>query len=106
MSTEYEYIWFRGGREHRRTLDPEGDKPIHITLSQNSEVVLTYWDDGDGPLHDYEYLKDGEIHRGGDKPAEGVYSLDGDIEFEGYMHEGFYHRDGDKPSKIFLIRMA
>ena len=64
MSTEY--IWFKRGKEHRRTADPEGKLVTLIKTSPNTEIGYKY---DNGSVETEIYYKNGERHRDGDKPA-------------------------------------
>jgi len=95
MSTEY--IWFKKGREHRRTTDPEGKLPSSIRPTPNTEIRYEYR--GDGSLSGEEYYKDGELHRDGDKPAYIDYYGSGSV-YHKYYKDGEMYRDGDKPPVV------
>ena len=126
MSTEY--IWFKRGKEHRRTADPEGKRPTLIKPTPNTEIRYQYYYNGDlwserhyknGELHrdddkpafikydntdpdlvrSEEYHKNGKLHRSG-KPASIEYAFTGGLIQEEYFENGVYHRSGEEPTMV------
>lgn len=125
-----EYIWFKNGKESKRTADEEG-KLISLEKLPNGgerkfkyhlgkvQSVTTY---KDGRLHSFDgkpasvkyfrdglqyefWYKEGELHREGDKPAYLAYDIEniGDEPFVYKRHwyrDDALHRDGDKPARI------
>ena len=59
-----EYIWFKRGKEHRRTADPEGKLLTLVKPTYNTEIKYGYY--GDDGVRSEEYYKDGKRHRDGD----------------------------------------
>ena len=127
--SEYEYIWFKGGKESKRSTDEEG---VVITLehlpngivmehvTNGNASIKTYKKngvlhrDGDEPsriiyrdaydedtLKRVDYYKNGMRHRDGDKPQTIEYDKYGDVRTEQYMTNDQMHRDGDKPAYIY-----
>ena len=85
MSTEY--IWFKRGKEHRRTADPEGKLPTLIKPTPNTEIKYSYYKDGSSVQYE-SYYKNGKLHRDEDKPAEVVYYEDGSVYSKNYYKDG------------------
>jgi hypothetical protein len=96
MSTEY--IWFKKGKESRRTVDEAGEKPTLEKLPNGVEIHTRYMSPSQ-ELISVEYKKDGKRHRDGDEPAYVQYTGNV-IDSESYYKEGVEHRDGDKPAYI------
>jgi antitoxin component YwqK of YwqJK toxin-antitoxin module len=124
-----EYIWFKNGKEFRRTADEEGDITTQENLpngivmehvTNGNASIKTYKKngvlhrDGDEParivyrdaydvdtLKKVEYHKSGMRHRDGDKPQSITYDKYGDVEIEQYLVNDQMHRDGDKPAYIY-----
>ena len=94
-----EYNWFKRGKEHRRTADPEGKLPTLVKPTPNTEIRFEYHVDG-GVKYEY-YYKDGRVHRDGDKPAWVRYYEDGGVKYEYYYKDGRLHRDEDKPARVW-----
>ena len=97
-----EYIWFKKGREHRRTADPEGKLPTLAKPTPNTEIRYDYYEDGSVKYE--HYYKDGKLHRDGDKPTWVEYYDDGSVGSEKYYKDGEKHRDGDKPAVVGYYR--
>lgn len=94
-----EYIWFKNGKESKRTADEAGEKLTLVKLPNGVEIKYEY--SVGGSIKAEEYYKNGERHRDGDKPAYIWYSDDGPIKNEKYFKNGKFHRDGDKPANIW-----
>ena len=58
MNTEY--IWFKRGRESKRTVDPEGKKPLTENLPNNVVAHHTY---RRGEVEHTEFKKFDEVFR-------------------------------------------
>jgi len=93
-----EYIWFKKGREHRRTADPEGKLPTLAKPTPNTEIRYKYHDDGS--VYSKTYYKDGKHHREGDSPAVVRFYKDGSVSYQSYFKDGKKHRDGDNPAVV------
>jgi hypothetical protein len=129
MSTEY--IWFKGGKESKRTADPKGEKPTLVKSGNGREIKYSYHYDMEA---DYDqriigassetHLLNGEKDREGGKPAFIAYDVhgkvlhramweggvkqlvewlyeDGGIYWSKYYTNGELHREGDKPAQIY-----
>jgi hypothetical protein len=96
MSTEY--IWFKNGKESRRTVDEAGEKPTLEKLPNGVEIRTRYKSPSQ-ELISVGYYKGDLLHRDGDEPAY-TYYIEGKLESESYYKEGVEHRDGDKPAYI------
>ena len=81
-----EYNWFKRGKEHRRTADPEGKLPTLVKPTPNTEIRFEYHVDG-GVKYEY-YYKDGRLHRDEDKPARVWYHDDGSIRAKSHYKDG------------------
>jgi len=97
MSTEYN--WFKKGREHRRTADPEGKLLTLVKPTPNTEIGYEYHDNG--IVRQEKYYKNGGLHRDGDKPSIEGYHEDGTINLRQFHKYGKLHRDGDKPAMVW-----
>ena len=100
MSTEY--IWYKNGKEVKRTADPEGKIITRKITSPTTYIEYDYFYDGNVyySLECEIYYKNNTFHRGGDKPAVISYYIDGSLEAEEYYKDGKRHREGDKPAYI------
>lgn len=123
-----EYIWFKNGKESKRTVDEDGEliskeilpdgtsvvyerNEIGIVRSKvtrrnellqsiDGEPAITMYN-SDGSLSEVGYYKDDELHRDGDKPAYTKRNWGGNIILsETYWKNGVKFRKGDKPSDI------
>ena len=92
------YIWYKNGKEFKRTLDPEGKFITKKITGHNTYVEYSYLNYYS--LYSKAYYKNGLSHREGGKPAWIRYNEDGSVKVEAYYKDGEYHRDGDKPAYI------
>ena len=93
---DVEYIWFKNGKESKRSTDPEGENPTVEKLPNGGEVQYKYFEHlGELTISGEYYYKDGVIHRGEDKPAWTEWDIDGKKSQEVYKIQGKYHRSGD-----------
>jgi antitoxin component YwqK of YwqJK toxin-antitoxin module len=75
MSTEY--IWFKGGKESKRTADPKGEKPTLVKSGNGREIKYSYhydleadeWGDRIRSVSSETHTLNGENDREGGKPA-------------------------------------
>jgi len=94
-----EYIWFKKGRESKRTADPEGKHPTLVKISPSSEIRYSYFDGEDGVRkHTESHVTNDLEHRDGDNPSYMRYAFDGKVLTRGYRKHGKLHRAGDKPA--------
>ena len=98
-----EYNWFKRGKEHRRTADPEGKLPTLVKPTPNTEIRFEYHDDDDdddddGSLEYEGHYKDGKRHRDGDKPARVWYNKDGSVKYAAYYKNGIRYTPLSKVS--------
>jgi hypothetical protein len=84
MATEY--IWFKKGKESRRTADKAGEKPTVVKLPNGVEIKYSYYTNK--VKYNEEYYQNGKKHRDGDKPAHISYNRDGSLDLEEYYQNG------------------
>jgi antitoxin component YwqK of YwqJK toxin-antitoxin module len=96
MATEY--IWFKRGKESKRSVDKLGEKPLSEKLPNGVEIKYEYTRRGE-PLTKGFYV-DGELHSIDGEPAYIQYTPEGDVEGITYYKNGKGHRAGDKPASI------
>jgi antitoxin component YwqK of YwqJK toxin-antitoxin module len=94
-----EYIWFKNGKEYRRTADEVGKLISSKKLPNGGMVLYEYYDDG-SILNAKYYNSDNRLHRDGDEPAITKYFKDGSIDYVTYWNNNRLHRDGDEPASI------
>ena len=92
-----QYIWYKNGKEVKRSKDPEGKIITQKITGHNTYIGYAY---SCGCLLCEVYYKDNKKHREGDKPAKIYYYEDGSISCEYYFKDGECHREGDKPAVI------
>ena len=92
-----EYIWYKNGRVFKKTADPEGKYPTEA-INGNLSKMFKYFPNY--KLHNESYHKNGERHRGNDKPAFVGYQRDGTPYVEAYYQNGYRHRGDDKPAYV------
>jgi len=85
-----EYIWFKNGKESKRSADPEGKQPLYVDLGNGKRIDYEYENQ---KIHQTTYTLNGKKHRGVDRPA--VEYADGS---KLWYKNGKRHRDGDKPA--------
>jgi hypothetical protein len=90
-----EYIWFKNGKESKRTADEEGKLISSEKLSNGGDVTYYYVR---GEVRFKEYRKDG------DEPAYISYLSTGTLKLEEYWKNGKQHREGDKPAYIYYFK--
>jgi antitoxin component YwqK of YwqJK toxin-antitoxin module len=100
MSTEY--IWFKNGKESKRSVDPEGKKPLVEKLPDGTKIEYIYHDNLN--IKSKTYQKDGIYTRADDLPVAEIYFDNGALRQQLWLSGGRagsqYHRDGDKPASI------
>jgi hypothetical protein len=94
MSTEY--IWFKKGKESKRTADPEGKLPTVENLPNGRTATYTY----NNLIIVSKHIKKGGEYDGGNDPAISQYDRNGNLLKEQYVKDDYHHRDGGKPAII------
>jgi hypothetical protein len=117
MSTEY--IWFKKGKESRRTADPAGKLPLKEELSGGREINHKYFTSGN--IARSVYTTNGKRTKSVDYNMYGgkvvteysgrsafvreVFTSVGDrVKTEHYKNLKDKHRDGDKPAYVLYIQ--
>ena len=93
-----DYIWYKNGKEVKRSKDPEGKIITRKITGHNTYIDYNYV--GNNTLWNEVHYKNSKRHRDGDKPAVIWYYEYGSISGEGYYKNGKIHREGDKPAAI------
>lgn len=91
-----EYIWFKNGKESKRSADEEGKLPTKEELPNGRTASYEY---DDGVLVRKE-IKNGDLYDGDGKPAITLYNSNGDVRKEMYFKDEKIHRSGGRPAEI------
>lgn len=96
MSTEY--IWYKNGKEVKRTADPEGK--IITRKITGCDTFIFYMYHTNGTVWCEAYYKNGKAHRDGDKPAQIWYNRAGETNYEAYYKNGVEYKPEKTRNKI------
>ena len=95
------YTWYRNGRVHMKSYDPEGKRPLVMFSSNGLTKHFLYetYNNAWTLIYTSWILESKNIYHHDSEPARVNYFESGKIEEECYYRNGSLHRDG-KPAVI------